>query len=98
MLIRIVHMTFQPERVKDFLVIFENSKNTIKDFEGCLHLELLKDYQDENIFSTYSHWKNEEALNNYRDSEVFKNIWSETKNLFLDKPNVFSFKKFIQVG
>lgn len=98
MLIRIVRMTFQPERVKDFLVIFENSKDKIKDFEGCLHLELLKDFHDDNIFSTYSCWENEEVLNNYRGSEVFKNIWPETKDLFSEKPNVFSFKKFIRVG
>lgn len=98
MLIRVVHMTFQPERVKDFLIIFENSKDKIKDSEGCLHLELLKDYHDENIFSTYSYWESEEHLDRYRSSEVFKNIWSETKGLFSEKPNVFSFKKFIQVG
>lgn len=98
MLIRIVRMTFQPEKVRDFLVVFENSKNRIKGFEGCQHLELMRDYHDENIFSTYSHWDNEEALNNYRNSEVFKRIWEETKDMFLEKPAVYSLKKFIQVG
>ena len=98
MLIRIVRMTFQPEKVRDFLVIFENSKNKIKGSEGCQHLELMRDYHDENIFSTYSHWDNEEALNNYRNSEVFKQIWEETKDMFLEKPAVYSLKKFIQVG
>lgn len=98
MLIRIVRMTFQPEKVRDFLVVFENSKNRIKGFEGCQHLELMRDYHDENIFSTYSHWDDEEALNNYRNSEVFKRIWEETKDMFLEKPAVYSLKKFIQVG
>lgn len=91
-------MTFQPDRAKDFLVVFENAKDRIKSSPGCLHLELLRDYNADNCFTTYSHWQNEEALNNYRKSAVFEEIWEQTKALFLEKPHVFSLKKFIRVG
>jgi quinol monooxygenase YgiN len=97
MLIRIVKMTFQEEKVADFLKLFEETKHRIRNFEGCSHLELLKDYNAGNIFSTYSYWKDEEALNKYRDSELFAEVWTNTKKLFADKPVAFSLKKYIEV-
>ncbi len=97
MLIRIVRMTFQEDKVEDFLKVFDESKEKIRHFPGCHHLELLKDYSQENIFSTYSYWEDDEALNNYRYSELFKGVWSETKILFKEKPVAFSSKKYIEV-
>lgn len=93
MLIRIVRMTFKSENVSDFLVIFESSKNKIRSFDGCRHLELWKDYHAENSFTTYSIWDDEDTLNNYRNSELFKNVWQQTKALFKEKPIAFSNKK-----
>ncbi|MTI38222.1 putative quinol monooxygenase [Fulvivirga lutimaris] len=97
MLIRIVRMTFQEDKVEDFLKVFEESKEKIRHFPGCSHLELLKDYNHDNIFSTYSYWEDDEALNNYRFSELFKGVWSKTKPLFKEKPVAFSSKKYIEV-
>lgn len=93
MLIRIVKMTFEPTKVPDFLAVFEESKEKIKTMEGCSHLELLQDYNLPNSFSTYSYWVNEEALNTYRDSALFKEVWAKTKVLFSEKPIAFSLKQ-----
>jgi len=90
MLIRIVRMTFQEDKVEDFLKVFNESKHKIAGFEGCEHLELHKDYHKPNIFSTYSFWKNDKALDNYRHSDLFKSVWAKTKVLFADKPVAFS--------
>jgi quinol monooxygenase YgiN len=97
MLIRTVRMTFHPEKVKDFLENFEANKKSIRNFPGCHHLELWKDFSEKNIFLTYSHWESEEALNKYRDSELFKSVWSFTKALFSEKPIAFSSKKMQEV-
>lgn len=97
MLIRIVRMTFKPEQVDSFLEVFHESKSKIRNFEGCQHLELHRDYNEDNIFSTYSHWNDEEALNNYRHSDLFEKVWSKTKILFADKPRAFSSKRHIVV-
>ncbi|WP_111671437.1 putative quinol monooxygenase [Algoriphagus litoralis] len=97
MLIRVVRMTFRPESVVSFLENFESNKNLIRNFPGCQHLELWKDHNFENIFMTYSHWESEEALNQYRDSELFKTVWSFTKALFSEKPQAFSSKKLQEV-
>ena len=90
-------MTFQPEAVVAFLAVFEESKEKIRNFPGCHHLELLKDYTAPNIFSTYSLWDDEAALDAYRHSDLFKSVWAQTKPKFSAKPIAFSSKKYIEV-
>ena len=90
MLIRIVRMTFREDKVEEFLEIFNRSKYQIRAFEGCLHLEFLRDKNAPNIMLTYSHWASEQHLNTYRDSLLFKTTWAATKALFADKPMAFS--------
>jgi quinol monooxygenase YgiN len=90
MLIRLVKMTFAPEKVADFEKLFEETKEQIRNFEGCLHLELLNDIDKPNIFFTYSHWRSVEDLNRYRDSALFADVWPRTKVLFAAKPEAWS--------
>lgn len=97
MLIRYVKMTFQAEKISDFLEIFETSKEQIKAMEGCQYLELMRDINKPEVFMTHSHWLSENDLNNYRESELFKNTWSKTKVLFADKPMAFSVESVLVV-
>ncbi|MFK7806927.1 MAG: putative quinol monooxygenase [Saprospiraceae bacterium] len=90
MIKRIVKLTFQKDKTEDFLQIFEDSKNQIAGFKGCLRLELLREKKDGNVFFTYSFWENEEALNNYRYSELFGKVWPKTKALFAEKPEAWT--------
>lgn len=86
MLIRIVRMTFKPSEVENFLKLFDSQKEKIRAFPGCTHLELWQDMEHQNVFSTYSHWKSNEDLQNYRNSELFAGVWSNTKVLFATRP------------
>ena len=97
-LIRVVRMTFRPEDASAFLENFEKNKLLIRNYPGCLQLELWEDENQKNIYITYSHWESEEALNQYRDSQLFKSIWSYTKTLFSEKPQAWSSKKIQEVG
>ncbi|HEY9184819.1 MAG TPA: antibiotic biosynthesis monooxygenase family protein [Salegentibacter sp.] len=90
MLIRIVKMGFDPERIEKFLANFEANKEKIRNFEGCRNLELLRDKNNTTQFFTYSHWTDEAALENYRNSALFKGIWAETKVMFNEKPQAWS--------
>lgn len=90
MIIRIVKMSFQPDKVNDFLKIFNESKNKIRSSKGCTRLELLNDVEQKNIFFTYSYWETAEDLNNYRGSELFGSVWPGTKLLFNAKPEAWS--------
>ncbi len=93
MIIRIVKLTFDPDKVNDFIKVFNDTQATIKNFEGCTHLELLNDITDSNVFFTYSYWEDERFLNAYRDSDFFKSVWQRTKVLFNDKPQAWSVKR-----
>jgi quinol monooxygenase YgiN len=90
-------MTFREECVEDFLRVFESSKHQIRSFPGCTHLELMRDDREPNIFSTYSLWESGTDLERYRESELFKGVWAQTKVLFEAKPMAFSLEKFIEV-
>jgi quinol monooxygenase YgiN len=90
MIVRIVQMTFDPQKTNNFLELFEERKQTIRNFEGCTHLELWQDAHMSNIFFTYSMWESEDNLNHYRFSEFFKDTWGRTKALFIAKPQAWS--------
>lgn len=90
MIIRIVKMTFHPEKIKEFEHIFNESKHLIRNMKGCSHLELLNDVNESNIYFTYSYWESENDLNNYRNSEIFVKVWAQTKILFIAKPEAWS--------
>ena len=90
MIKRFVKLTFTPDKVNDFLDIFDTSKNLIRAREGCRHLELLQDSTQPNIFFTLSYWDDAHALEMYRRSELFISTWAKTKILFSDKPEAWS--------
>ena len=82
MLIRTVRMTFRPDALAEFLAMFEAVSPTIRDFEGCRHLELWEDARYPNILTTYSHWDSAADLDAYRHSEFFRTTWAQTKRWF----------------
>lgn len=93
MIIRIVKMTFAPQHVGSFLNLFETNRDRIASFEGCSHLELWRDKENPDVFFTYSHWKDESYLEEYRQSELFNKVWTENKNYFAAKPEAWSLTK-----
>lgn len=97
-MIRIVKMTFNPEKVDEFLENFNARKNDIRNFEGVTHLELLRDKNNPNIFFTYSHWKSEQHLENYRNSDLFKSVWAVTKPLFIKEAEAWSVDSLYNVN
>jgi heme oxygenase (mycobilin-producing) len=97
MLVRIVRMHFTEKGVAEFLEIFDAHKSAIRNFQGCSHLQLLKDATDPNCYTTLSHWDNPESLESYRNSELFGNVWSRVKPLFSKRTEAFSLEKFIEL-
>ncbi len=93
MFVRIVKMSFFEDKIDEFLTHFHQNKVEIRNFEGCDLLELYQDKNHKNIFFTYSYWKTEEDLKNYRNSKLFENVWSKTKVLFNELPQAWSVDK-----
>lgn len=97
MIIRIVRMHFTEAGVEEFLQIFNENKQAIRNFPGCTHLQLLKDADEPNTFITLSHWNGQEDLEKYRKSELFGKVWGRVKTLLAERTQAFSLEKYIEV-
>lgn len=90
-------MTFQPDKLADFHTIFDRSKVHIRAFPGNYHLELLRDPENPAVRMTYSLWESADALEAYRQSELFRVTWAATKVLFAEKAVAFSGERMEEV-
>jgi quinol monooxygenase YgiN len=90
MLTRVVKLSIQPHMVESFMKIFHENKMTILNAQGLNNLDLFADQNDGTIMFTISHWENEECIQMYRDSEYFRNLWSQLKPLFNNKAEAWT--------
>ena len=89
MIKRVVKLTIKNEEIDTFKALFLESKSIILSFD-CSYVECLQSQHNPCIFFTYSHWKSEEALDEYRHSGQFASIWKSTKALFEAKAEAWS--------
>ena len=97
MIIRIVKMSFKAEKVNEFIDDFKNSRDQIMDFDGCELLDLLEVKGEPTVYMTYSYWKDEESLERYRHSDLFKSVWIPTKEKFDAKPEAWTMERVLGV-
>lgn len=90
---RIVKMTFDPQKVPDFLAFFEEHKALIAGMPGCRSLTLLKAKGQNNIYFTISIWEDESYLEAYRSSPFFSEIWPRVKKWMSDKTEAYTLIK-----
>lgn len=90
MIVRVVKMRFREGETEAFRQFFNTAKGKIRSFEGCMHLELWQDANDVQTFFTYSHWRDEAALEVYRQSDTFLRFWKTAKSKFSDKAEAWS--------
>lgn len=90
MIVRIVKLHFHEDKIQDFLDFFEGIKWQVAKQPDCLGMKLLRDKDHQNIVFTYSHWKDEKALNTYRDSELFGQVWPTIKPWFKEKAEAWT--------
>ena len=90
MITRIVKLEFQEERLNEFLTFFDSIKEKVNTFPGCYGMKLYQDIQHPTTIMTYSHWKSQEDLDNYRNSETFGKVWPTIKPWFKNKPEAWS--------
>ena len=83
MFVRIVKLSFHEENIPAFLENFELNKQKIRNASGNRFLELYQDKNNKCIFFTYSYWETEADLETYRNSELFKEVWSFIKRMLV---------------
>ena len=90
MINRIVKIRFTEHFSPKFEQIFIDTKPYILKQKGCVSVTLLKNIHQKNEYFTYSLWENEDDLNNYRNTALFKSVWKELKHNFSIKPEAWS--------
>jgi len=90
MITRIVKLSFKPELVSEFLTEFEKVKTRVVNSEGCLSMKLLQHQSNPSEFFTHSIWLSETALENYRCSDTFIQLWSTIKPMFASKAEAWT--------
>lgn len=93
MIVRIVTMSFKKDSIELFKDLFDKKKEAIRNQPGCMFLELYQDINNPQKFSTYSYWERIEDLDNYRFSQLFKEVWPLTKAMFNQPAVATSFTK-----
>ena len=94
MITRIVKLEFEKDRINDFLSFFDTIKHVVNEFPGCIGMKLYQDVITPTVVMTYSHWKDESDLENYRNSAQFGEIWSTIKPWFDAKPEAWTVKAY----
>jgi heme-degrading monooxygenase HmoA len=79
MLVRIVKRSFHEDKISNFLENFELIKEKIRNATGNRLFKLYQGKTNQGNFFIYSYWKTEQDSENYRNSELFFEIWTDTK-------------------
>jgi quinol monooxygenase YgiN len=90
MIVRLVKMVFEKDKLEDFKSIFQQSQSKIELMDGCLSVKLHQDVNHLQIFFTISEWQSELHLENYRNSELFITTWQKVKPMFAAKAEAWS--------
>ncbi|MGL1888751.1 MAG: antibiotic biosynthesis monooxygenase [Reichenbachiella sp.] len=97
MIVRVVQLVLTDDKVKDLFHLLDQYQYQIRNAPGCLHLEILQDIDQPSKFITYSHWKSEQHLNEYRSSALFGVVWPAIKACLKEKPRAQSFDRKINI-
>jgi len=90
---RLVCLVFREEAVPEFLALFARVREAIRAQPGCLALALWRDRSDPRVIFTYSQWTGQEALDRYKQTELFQDTWVRTKRLFQESPLAWSLRE-----
>ena len=90
MITRIVRMQLHQGKARDFMTVFKNVNNQIKQSKGCISVELYNDSADFDTVITLSRWESADALEAYRASALFISTWKTVKPFFRAPALAFS--------
>lgn len=90
MITRLVKLSLQVDKASQFEALFYQTQTLIEEFEGCHKTNLFKVSGSTSQYFTISYWNTEQDLENYRNSQLFRNVWSQVKPLFSEKAEAWT--------
>lgn len=94
MITRIVKLTFNANYCEEFEHQFPAVRKIVENSKGCRGVQLQK--ANKQLYFTISKWDDETALNDYRKSANFQEIWSKFKANFSEKPEAWTTEELQQ--
>ena len=83
-------MRFRNEAIEDFKKFFLVVNQRILEFQGCREVCLWQDLENPNALFTLSTWDSPADLEEYRQSEFFRQTWEKAKSMFSDKAQAWT--------
>lgn len=83
-------MRFRKTEILPFKKLFKEVQIPIQSCNGCISVKLLQSKDDPQLMFTLSKWDDDQDLENYRQSELFKSTWKKTKQMFEDKAEAWT--------
>lgn len=98
MITRIVKLTFEADKINDFIAFFDTINTKVSTYPGCHGMRLHQVVNEPNVVFTYSFWESENHLNDYRYSSTFEHVWSTIKPWFGGKPEAWTCATYFEDG
>ena len=98
MIVRIVKLTLEPAKIREFYDRYNAVESAIRSFDGCRHAELLTSVKNDGVVFTYSLWDSADHLELYRKSELFLSTWALVKPLFASKAEAWTLEQHVTPG
>ena len=96
MITRIVRLTLKDElSLDEFKKLYTKRNPKSRGVSGCLEVRIMKDIKENNIYYTVSKWSNNQALEDYRSSEYFKQTWPMVKSTLAARTKVFTMEDIV---
>jgi (4S)-4-hydroxy-5-phosphonooxypentane-2,3-dione isomerase len=91
MIWRLVHLKLQSARAEEFLALFRVASERITAQPGCLSLVLYQDQADPTSFATWSGWREDADLQEYKRSQLFAEFWPQVKGMLREPALAISY-------
>jgi quinol monooxygenase YgiN len=86
MIVRLVSLSFKPDKLEEFKQLYEEVVHQIRAHPGCLFVQLVTDTGGQGDCYTISHWRSQESLDAYPHSQFFRGVWPRIKEMLREKP------------
>ena len=81
---KIEKLIIKKDKVEEFKMVFNYSKSKIVNFQGCIHVELIQEFSEKNIFLSLFIGKVNSCLKNI-EIQKFLILFGEKQNYILDQ-------------
>lgn len=79
-------MTVKEQYIDSFRKRVPVISNEVRRVSGCMHNDIFRDRNNDNIFYSYTIWSSEEDIERYLKSMYYKEIWGDIWDYFKKEP------------